>query len=50
MSKQQLAQLIEAYAAARASGNGLLIEFATGKLLSALDALFAQSSPTEQKP
>ena len=30
--KQQLAELIEAYAAARASGNRMLLEFAAGQL------------------
>jgi hypothetical protein len=30
--KQQLADLIEAYAAARASGNRMLVEYAAGKL------------------
>lgn len=30
--KQQLADLIEAYAAARASGNRMLLEFAAGQL------------------
>jgi hypothetical protein len=30
--KQQLADLIEAYAAARASGNRMLMEYAAGKL------------------
>jgi hypothetical protein len=30
--KQQLAELIEAYAAARASGNRTLLEFAVGQL------------------
>lgn len=30
--KQKLAELIEAYAAARVSGNRMLIEYATGKL------------------
>jgi len=30
--KQQLAELIEAYAAARVSGNRMLMEFAAGKL------------------
>jgi hypothetical protein len=30
--KQQLAELIEAYAAARASGNRMLLEFAVGQL------------------
>jgi myo-inositol catabolism protein IolC len=30
--KQQLADLIEAYAAARASGNRMLLEYAAGKL------------------
>lgn len=30
--KQQLATLIEAYAAARASGNSMLLEFAVSKL------------------
>jgi hypothetical protein len=30
--KQQLAELIEAYAAARVSGNRMLMEYAAGKL------------------
>jgi myo-inositol catabolism protein IolC len=30
--KAQLAELIEAYAAARASGNRMLLEYAAGKL------------------
>jgi hypothetical protein len=30
--KQQLADLIEAYAAARVSGNRMLVEYAAGKL------------------
>ena len=30
--KQQLAELIEAYASARVSGNRMLMEFAAGKL------------------
>jgi myo-inositol catabolism protein IolC len=30
--KQQLADLIEAYAAARVSGNRMLLEYAAGKL------------------
>jgi hypothetical protein len=30
--KQQLAELIEAYAAARVSGNRMLMEFAAGRL------------------
>ena len=30
--KQQLAELIEAYAAARVSGNRMLLEYAAGKL------------------
>jgi hypothetical protein len=30
--KQQLAELIEAYAAARASGNRMLLEYAAGQL------------------
>jgi hypothetical protein len=30
--KQQLAELIEAYAAARVSGNRMLVEYAAGKL------------------
>ena len=30
--KQQLAELIESYAAARASGNRMLLEYAAGKL------------------
>jgi purine nucleoside phosphorylase len=32
LMKQQLAELIEAYAAARVSGNRMLMEYAAGKL------------------
>lgn len=32
LMKQQLAELIEAYAAARVSGNRMLVEYAAGKL------------------
>ena len=43
--KDQLAELIEAYAAARASGNRTLLEFAAGQL----NALLAQVNVTEIK-
>jgi hypothetical protein len=37
--KQQLAELIEAYAAARVSGNRMLMEYAAGKLNDLLAAI-----------
>lgn len=37
--KAQLADLIEAYAAARCSGNRMLIEYAAGKLNEMLQAI-----------
>jgi hypothetical protein len=37
--KEQLLQLIEAYAAARASGNGVLQQFATSQLSVFLDGI-----------
>jgi hypothetical protein len=37
--KQQLAELIEAYAAARVSGNRMLMEYAAGKLNELLAAI-----------
>jgi hypothetical protein len=43
--KQQLADLIEAYAAARASGNRMLVEYAAGKLnelMAAVDVVEAK--------
>lgn len=43
--KQQLAELIEAYAAARASGNRMLLEFAAGQL----NELMARVDVTESK-
>lgn len=43
--KPQLAELIEAYAAARASGNRMLLEFAAGQL----NELMARVDVTESK-
>jgi myo-inositol catabolism protein IolC len=43
--KDQLAKLIEAYAAAKASGNLLLLEFAAGKL----NALLAEIEVTPKE-
>jgi hypothetical protein len=45
--KEQLLQLIEAYAAARASGNGVLQQFATSQLSVFLDGIevSAKSKP-----
>lgn len=43
--KQQLAELIEAYAAARASGNRMLLEFAASQL----NALLASVDVVEIK-
>jgi hypothetical protein len=43
--KQQLADLIEAYAAARVSGNRMLMEYAAGKLnelMAAVDVVEAK--------
>ena len=43
--KQQLAELIEAYAAARVSGNRMLLEYAAGKLnelMAAVDVVEAK--------
>jgi hypothetical protein len=43
--KQQLADLIESYAAARASGNRMLLEYAAGKLnelMAAVDVVEAK--------
>jgi hypothetical protein len=37
--KPQLAELIEAYAAARASGNRMLLEFAAGQLNALMGAI-----------
>ena len=37
--KQQLAELIEAYAAARVSGNRMLMEYAAGKLNEMMSAI-----------
>ena len=37
--KQQLAELIEAYAAARVSGNRMLLEYAAGKLNEMMSAI-----------
>jgi hypothetical protein len=37
--KQQLAELIEAYASARCSGNRMLMEYAAGKLNEMLQAV-----------
>lgn len=37
--KQQLAELIECYAAARATGNRMLVEFAAGKLNELMSAV-----------
>ena len=39
LMKQQLAELIEAYAAARVSGNRMLMEYAAGKLNDLLAAI-----------
>jgi hypothetical protein len=39
MMKQQLAELIEAYAAARVSNNRMLLEYAAGKLNELLAAI-----------
>jgi len=44
--KQQLADLIEAYAAARVSGNRMLLEYAAGHL----NDLMAKIEITEIKP
>ena len=48
--KQQLADLIEAYAAARASGNRLLLEFAAAQLnelLQKADIITKEDQPKE---
>jgi hypothetical protein len=49
--KQQLADLIEAYAAARASGSRLLLEFAVGQLneFMATADVVPQENPNENK-
>lgn len=45
--KQQLAELIEAYAAARVSGNRTLLEFAAGQLNSFMETV--EVVKTEEK-
>ena len=42
--KQQLAELIESYAAARVSGNRMLMEYATGKLNELMAAIEVSAS------
>lgn len=47
--KQQLAELIEAYAAAKASGNRMLMEYAAGKLNDLMAAIeVAVPKPPDQ--
>jgi hypothetical protein len=46
--KQQLADLIEAYAAARVSGNRMLMEYAAGKLNELMARVEVMES--EEKP
>lgn len=47
--KQQLAQLIEAYAAARASGNPILQQYAAQQLQAFLDGV-ELTQPTPEEP